>query len=56
MAATVVTKEPLEIGIDDAAIEREKSLRIKAGAITCKVEEENGQKIMYTEWNVIGEQ
>lgn len=56
MPATVTTKEPLEAGIDEAALEREMKLRLKAGAIRCEVKEVDGKKFLFTEWNVIGEQ
>lgn len=55
MPATIITKEPFPLEVLDEALSREKSLRIKAGAIKSWIEIENNQKILYTEWNVIGE-
>lgn len=55
MAGTVITKEIVEDGTDAARLEREIELRIKAGAIRARVEEQDGQTILITEWNVIGE-
>ena len=55
MTATVVTKEPFR-DASDSELEREKELRIKAGAIRSWVEVVDNEKILFTEWNVIGQQ
>lgn len=55
MPATVITKEPYPIETSDEGLLREISLRIKAGAIRSWVEIENNQKMLFTEWNVIGQ-
>lgn len=55
MAATVVTREPFPEATHDE-LEREKELRIKAGAIRCWIEEDGEILVLCTEWNVIGEQ
>ena len=56
MAATVTTKEPFEKSVTKEQLDEEIRLRIKAGAIKSWVEEESDKWILYTEWNVIGEQ
>lgn len=55
MAATFVTREPVDANVDDASLQREIALRVKAGCIKCWVETTNGQRTLCTEWNVIGE-
>lgn len=55
MPATVITKEPYPMETSDEGLLREISLRIKAGAIRSWIEIKNNQKILFTEWNVIGE-
>jgi len=56
MPATVTTREPIAADVDDEAVRREIALRLKAGAIRCRVENGQGGRILVTEWNVIGEQ
>ena len=56
MAATVITKEPFDIDVTRAELEVEVELRIKAGAIKSWIEKEADQWVLYTEWNVIGQQ
>lgn len=55
MAATVVTREPLDSGVSSDDIKRETALNVKAGCVRCWVETRNGERILCTEWNVIGE-
>lgn len=55
MAATVVTTEQFPKETPDDGLLREISLRIKAGAIRSWVEIKDNQKILFTEWNVFGE-
>lgn len=57
MPATVVTRERIATGVSDEALERERKLRIKAGAIRVWVEATPlGGRELCTEWNVIGEE
>lgn len=56
MPATVTTKEVFPANTDKARLDEEVRLRIKAGAIRSFYKEESGQWVLYTEWNVIGEQ
>jgi hypothetical protein len=58
MPATVTTKEHFPAGIDEARLKEEVRLRMKAGAIRSWYEKQEGNAgyILYTEWNVIGEQ
>lgn len=56
MPATVVTREKIATDVSDEALERERTLRIKAGAIRVWVEATPlGGRELCTEWNVIGE-
>jgi len=55
MPGTFVTREPIEAGVDGAALQREITLRVKAGCVRCWVETTDGQRTLCTEWNVIGE-
>lgn len=56
MPATVTTKEYFEGNIDERAIDEEIRLRIKAGAIRSWKEKQQDKWVLFTEWNVIGEQ
>jgi hypothetical protein len=56
MPATVTTKEPIATGVDQAGLDREIKLRLKAGAIRCWVDDAPTGRVLMTEWNVIGEQ
>jgi hypothetical protein len=56
MPATVTTKELFPITTSDASIQAEIKLRIKAGAIRSWSEKTADSIILYTEWNVLGEQ
>jgi hypothetical protein len=55
MPATVVTKEPIASDVSDEEINREIVLRLKAGAIRSWIDRPAGQRVLFTEWNVIGE-
>lgn len=55
MPATVVTREPFPLDTDDSKLDVEIKLRIKAGAIRSKVEVTSTNKVLVTEWNVIGQ-
>lgn len=53
---TVVTREPIGGDVDDAALNREIVLRIRAAAVRCWVEKDDyGQRWLCTEWNIIGQ-
>lgn len=54
--AVVQTEEPIGSNVDQANLDRMIKLRIKAGAITCKIEQRGEERFLVTEWNVIGEQ
>lgn len=54
MPATIITREVFPADTSDEALQREIDLRIKAGAIRSWIEKKNGQKMVCTEWNVIG--
>ncbi|MFN8545993.1 MAG: hypothetical protein U0807_17560 [Candidatus Binatia bacterium] len=57
MPATVVTKEAIAADVDAAGLQRERSLRLKAGAIRTWVDVGvTGARTLCTEWNVIGEE
>jgi hypothetical protein len=55
MTATVTTKEPYPLDTQDEALNREIELRIQAGAIRAWVEKTSTEKILFTEWNVLGQ-
>jgi hypothetical protein len=55
MSATVTTKEIFPASTSEARLDEEVRLRIKAGAIRSWYEMVNEEYILYTEWNVIGE-
>jgi hypothetical protein len=55
MPATIVTRESFPANVTAKSLKREIGLRIKAGAIRSWVENgEEGDKILCTEWNVLG--
>ncbi len=56
MPATVTTKESFPLSTSEVHLNEEVRLRIKAGAIKCWYEEKSDGFILFTEWNVIGEQ
>ncbi len=56
MPATVTTKEPFPLNTDENRLNDEIKLRIKAGAIRSWYEKKSDGYILYTEWNVLGEQ
>ena len=56
MAATITTKEPFDKGVTKKEVEAERKLRIQAGAIRSWMEKDEDRWVLYTEWNVIGEQ
>jgi hypothetical protein len=56
MPATVITREKIAAGVTAEALERERKLRLKAGAIRVWVEATPlGGTDLCTEWNVIGD-
>jgi len=55
MAATVTTKEPFPEGVTREDLQSEIDLRIKAGAIRSWIQEDGGILVIYTEWNVLGQ-
>jgi hypothetical protein len=56
MPATIKTKEVFPVDTRTERLDEEVKLRIKAGAIKSWYEKESNQLVLYTEWNVIGEQ
>jgi hypothetical protein len=55
MPATITTREVFPANSSQASLKREIDLRIKAGAIRSSIETgEGGEKILCTEWNVLG--
>ena len=56
MPATIQTKEVFPAATSKERLDEEVRLRIKAAAIRSWYEEGSGQWILYTEWNVVGEQ
>lgn len=57
MPATVITKEIIPADAAEERLKEEVRLRIKAGAIRSWYEKQKDNSyILYTEWNVIGEQ
>jgi len=56
MPATIQTKEVFSANTPTKRLDEEVRLRIKAGAIKSWYEKQSEQWILYTEWNVIGEQ
>jgi hypothetical protein len=54
MPATIITREVFPSETSDAALQTEMELRIKAGAIRSWIEKSDGNKILCTEWNIIG--
>lgn len=57
MPASFETKETFPASVSQAQIDEEIRLRMKAGAIRSKAEKKsNGEWLLTTEWNVIGEQ
>lgn len=57
MPATFITKENFSKSTKETKLKEEVRLRIKAGAIRSWYEKNGTQGwILYTEWNVIGEQ
>ncbi len=55
MPATIQTKEVFPGDTSTTSLDEAVRLRIKAGAIKSWYQKESGQWILYTEWNVIGE-
>jgi hypothetical protein len=56
MPATLTTKEIFPVSTSEASLDEEVRLKIKAGAIRSWYEKSTEGYILYTEWNVIGEQ
>jgi hypothetical protein len=56
MPATIITTETFDSEIDQASIDREIQLRLKAGAIRSWIDEQSSKWTLKTEWNIIGEQ
>ena len=56
MPATVTTKEIFPKSTTESSLDEEIRLRIKAGAVRSWYEKGNDEYVLYTEWNVIGEQ
>jgi hypothetical protein len=55
MPATIITREVFPANSSARRLKRDIDLRIKAGAIRSWVENgEEGEKILCTEWNVLG--
>ncbi len=56
MTATVTTKEVFPLSTSDELLQAEIHLRIKAGAIRSWIEKSVEALVLFTEWNVLGEQ
>lgn len=56
MPATVTTKEIFPKNTPKIQLDEEVRLRVKAGAIKCWYVNEGETIVLFTEWNVIGEQ
>lgn len=56
MPATVTTQEQFPLDVSETRLREEIRLRIKAGAIRSWFEKKATEIVLYTEWNVIGEQ
>ena len=56
MPATVTTKEVFPLTTSEVQLNDEVKLRVKAGAIRSWYEKKVDGYILFTEWNVIGEQ
>lgn len=55
MPATIITRENFPANASARSLKREIGLRIKAGAIRSWIESGgDGDKILCTEWNVLG--
>lgn len=55
MTAIVETREPLEEPVDMERVQADIDLRIRAGAIRCHIDGEPPDRVLVTEWNVLGE-
>ncbi len=56
MPATIKTEENFPKDTSNEEMEREKQLRIQAGAIRSEIRDEADKRVLVTEWNVIGGQ
>lgn len=56
MPSTVTTVEKFAASTTEAQINKEIELRLKAGAITSKVDKKAPRWTLKTRWNVFGEQ
>jgi hypothetical protein len=56
MPATVTTKEIFPLLTPEKNLIAEVKLRIKAGAIRSWFDKDSDNYVLYTEWNVLGEQ
>lgn len=56
MPSTVTTSEKFAAKTTQAQIDKEISLRLKAGAISSKVDKKSPKWTLKTKWNVFGEQ
>lgn len=56
MPATITTVEKFDPKIPRANIDTEIELRLKAGAIRSKIDNQSPKWTLKTEWNIIGEQ
>lgn len=52
--ATITTTETFPGTVKEERMEKERELRLMAGAIRCSFKKQSGKWIMKTEWNVIG--
>lgn len=55
MSGTTTTTEKFPGDTAEALVEAAVALRIKAGAIESKYKKEGDKWVLYTQWNVIGE-
>lgn len=56
MPSTIVTKESFPANTEETRLKEEVKLRLKATAIKSWYEKNNDGFVLFTEWNVIGEQ
>lgn len=56
MPATITTKEAFPLSTNEKSLNAEIKLRLKAGAIRSWFEQTAENFILFTEWNVIGQQ
>lgn len=56
MPATITIKEIFPLSTSEESLNEEIKLRLKAGAIRSWIEKTHEALLLFTEWNIIGEQ